>query len=327
MGLPQRTSMRILIFLLLLASSAHGQTYRVQTPPPVRSTWGVPTPRRVVTPFAPQAQRREIVIPPNLHVVRSPGLWTRSQDSIGSATPTPAPTTVPHRPWSQEQVWLEMQARRAMEARNYGRPVNTNNNEPWQTTGPANARIINQARLMRRNVSGLESEGAEGLGGLLADIRGAPRPTSDGPIRACPGGITCRNIRIERWSNQNTDGVVGFCRSGASCNSGNPQVQIITTHRGSGGVQSRNTYLHGTGYLLTGEQQTRDGNPPDSARFSLREMNDYLARRAGLNHNARSAIGGAQRDSTRRMRQDEANRAAGIYDPKMPTQTVVKEDK
>jgi hypothetical protein len=66
-----------------------------------------------------------------------------------------------------------------------------------------------------------------------------------------------------------------------------------------------------TGYIVGSEDQTRNGNPPDSARFELGTLTDHMAGRAGLSDNARETLRGVQREASGRRVQEESRRLHG----------------
>ncbi len=330
---------RLLQIVLLIAapSASYAQAYQpgaalyqLRTSPPVRSAWGVPERAGRAAPLETLADPRVIVQPPTT-ILRAPAqradLWTgaRASDSIGSRTLREqnynSPPTRTLRPWSQAEVYREMQARQDAQRALLRGPANSNDNSPFPTPGPASASDLRRIRDQRERASGNDRPaGPSQLGSLLADVLGRPAPPPEPDHVPCPGGVTCRNLRTERWSTQNADGIVTSCRSGLGCRGNNPQIILDARHRGEGRLEFGATIQRRGGYIVGSEDQTRNGNPPESARFELGTLTDHMARRAGLDGNAREALRGVQRDAGRTRVQEESRRLHGDAFEGIPAQ-------
>ena len=331
-----RRSLRIAM-LLAMPSAAYAQAapYQLRTAPPVRSTWGVPSRSGRATPLETLADPRVIIQPPT-GTLRAPGqradLWTgaRASDSIGPRAPRENPLREPNynvppsralRPWSQAEVYRDMQARQDAQRALLRGPANTNNNSPFPTPGPANNSDLRRMRDQREGVSGNDRPaGPSRLGALVADVLGRPAPPPEPDHVPCPGGATCRNLRTERWSTQNADGIVTSCRSGLGCRGNNPQIILDARHRGEGRLRFGATIGERGGYIVGSEDQTRNGNPPDSARFELGTLTDHMAGRAGLSDSARETLRGVQREASGRRVQEESRRLHGDAFEGIPVQ-------
>jgi hypothetical protein len=78
------------------------------------------------------------------------------------------------------------------------------------------------------------------------------------------------------------------------------------------------------GYVVGSEDQARNGNPPESARFELRSLTDHMAKRAGLDAPARVSIGGIQRQAGNERIQDEVQRLRSGETQAWPVQGRIK---
>lgn len=329
-----------IVLLITAPSVTHAQAYQpsaapyqLRTSPPVRSTWGVPQRAGRAAPLETLADPRVIVQPPTT-ILRAPAqradLWSggRTSDSIGprdvgqlNHNDYNSPPVARLRPWSQAEVYREMQARQDAQRALLRGPANSNDNSPFPTPGPASASDLRRIRDQRERASGNDRPaGPSQLGSLLADVLGRPTPPPEPDHVPCPGGVTCRNLRTERWSTQNADGIVTSCRSGLGCRGNNPQIILDARHRGEGRLRFGATIGERGGYIVGSEDQTRNGNPPDSARFELGTLTDHMAGRAGLSDSAREALRGVQREASWRRVQEESRRLHGDAFEGIPTQ-------
>jgi hypothetical protein len=214
---------RLLQIVLLIAapSASYAQAYQpgaapyqLRARPPVRSAWGVPERSGRAAPLETLADPRVIIQPPTA-ILRAPArradLWSggRASDSIGPRDRgdgsqinrndynSPPPRNL--RPWSQAEVYREMQARQDAQRALLRGPANSNDNSPFPTPGPASNGDLRIMRDQRESVSGVDlPAGPSRLGSLLADVLGRPAPPPEPDHVPCPGGASCRNLRTER---------------------------------------------------------------------------------------------------------------------------------
>jgi hypothetical protein len=333
-----------IVLLITAPSVTHAQAYQpsaapyqLRTSPPVRSTWGVPQRAGRAAPLETLADPRVIVQPPTT-ILRAPAqradLWSggRTSDSIGprdvgqlNHNDYNSPPVARLRPWSQAEVYREMQARQDAQRALLRGPANSNDNSPFPTPGPASNGDLRIMRDQRESVSGVDlPAGPSRLGSLLADVLGRPAPPPEPDHVPCPGGASCRNLRTERWSTQNADGIVTSCRSGLGCRGNNPEVVLRARHRGEGRLEFGATIQPRTGHIVGSEDQARNGNPPDSARFELGTLTNHMAVRAGLSDAARETLRGVQREASGRRVQEESRRLHGDAFEGIPTQGLIQ---
>lgn len=333
-----------IVLLITAPSVTHAQAYQpsaapyqLRTSPPVRSTWGVPQRAGRAAPLETLADPRVIVQPPTT-ILRAPAqradLWSggRTSDSIGprdvgqlNHNDYNSPPVARLRPWSQAEVYREMQARQDAQRALLRGPANSNDNSPFPTPGPASVSDLRRMRDQRERASGNDRPaGPSQLGSLLAETLGRPAPPPEPDHVPCPGGATCRNLRTERWSTQNADGIVTSCRSGLGCRGNNPEIILESRHRGEGRLRFEATIQQRGGYVVGSEDQARNGNPPESARFELRSLTDHMAKRAGLDAPARVSIGGIQRQAGNERIQDEVQRLRSGETQAWPVQGRIK---
>ncbi len=327
------------MFLICATHDVFAQAYQLRTAPPVRGTWGVPHRVGRAAPLETLADPRVIVQPPSV-ILRAPvqrtDLWSgnRAGDTIGRTDGGPrgetnynTPPAQRLRPWSQAELYRDMQARQEAQRAMLRGPANSNDNSPFPTSGPASNADIRRMRDQRESASGNDRPaGPSRLGALVADVLGRPAPPPEPDHVPCPGGATCRNLRTERWSTQNADGIVTSCRSGLGCRGNNPQIILEARHRGEGRLRFGATIQQRGGYIVGSEDQTRNGNPPESARFELGTLTDHMARRAGMDSGAREALRGVQREAGATRVREESCRLHGEPIDGIPSQGRIPQD-